>query len=158
MTSPAVLFVANLPAVANAQYVERLFSAYGTVAHVKMVSEGSVRYAEVAYGNVDDADSAIAALHHHYCASRGTPLVVLYHVNSPSVSEYGRKVGSEYANASALGCGPSYIPLERFDAGHPRAEVPPLPLDGEIFEGVYWGSTVTGDGLGTSGEEQWHSF
>ncbi|AAZ12011.1 RNA-binding protein, putative [Trypanosoma equiperdum] len=153
MSSSALLFVANLPTVANAQYVERLFSAYGHVADVKIVFEGSVQFAEVMYNAVDDADSAIAALHHHYCASRNTPLVVLYHVRSPCISEYGRKVGREYAQAAALGRDPSYIPLEGFDENYPRTDVPPPPSDREIFEGARWN-----DSSGPAGEGRLHSY
>ncbi|KEG14426.1 putative RNA-binding protein [Trypanosoma grayi] len=138
MSSPAMLFVGNLPTVANAQYVERLFSAYGQVKRVNMLHEGAAQYAEVTYNSVDDADSAIAALHCHYCASRGLPLVVLYHHNSPSVTEYGRRVGAEYAEAVAMGRKPLPIPLDAFDDAFERTDVPPPPSDKEIFEGNRW--------------------
>ncbi|ORC90739.1 putative RNA-binding protein [Trypanosoma theileri] len=140
MPGPAVLFVGNLPTVANAQYVERLFSAYGRVLQVKVLQEGTTPYAEVTYGAVDDADSAISALHTLYCASPGLPLVVLYHRNSPAVSAYGRRVGGEYAAAVRSCRDPAHVPLEAFDERFERTEVPPPPSDKEILEGNRWNS------------------
>ncbi|EAN94851.1 hypothetical protein C3747_104g21 [Trypanosoma cruzi] len=140
MSSSAILFVGNLPAVTNAQYLERLFYAYGEVKNVKMHQEGIHPYAEVTYGAVDDGDSAIAALHGNYCASKDLPLVVLYHRSSPVVSQYGLKVGKEYAAAFAENRDPLPIPLEAFDEKFERTDVPPPPSEREIFEGSNWSS------------------
>ncbi|RNF01362.1 putative RNA-binding protein [Trypanosoma conorhini] len=140
MSSSAVLFVGNIPTVTNVQYLERLFSAYGHVKQVKMLQEGPSQYAEVTYSAVDDADCAIAALHSRYCASKNLPLVVMYHRSSPSVSEYGRAVGKEYAAAFAEDRDPLPIPLEVFDVNFERTDVPPPPSEAEMFEGSNWKS------------------
>ncbi|KAH8614049.1 putative RNA recognition motif (a k a RRM RBD or RNP domain) [Trypanosoma vivax] len=136
MSSTAVLFVGNLPTVANAQFVERLFSAYGDVKHVDMLWERQALYAEVTYSTVDDADSAIAALHWRYCAAKGVPLVVLYHVKSPSVSDYGRRVGRKYAEASMTGCSSLSGPLESFSTMLPCSEAHTAHFNRDTTEGT----------------------
>lgn len=114
--------------MANAQYLERLFSAYGRVTHVEVIGEGGERYAEVSYAEMDDADSAIAALHYRYCTAKNVPLIVLYAAHSPLVSDYGRRVGEEFLKCLETPRVPVHIPLTAFDPHSLRSHVV-LPSD-----------------------------
>ncbi|EPY28601.1 RNA-binding protein [Strigomonas culicis] len=131
--SDAILFVSNLSAVANAQYLERLFSTYGEVRHVQMFDDSDQHFAEVTFAAVDDADAAVAALHNRYCTSRNLYLIVLYSKRSPAVSDYGRRVGQEFAAAVAEHRQPQHIALDNFDPQFERNEVQPPPCESEIL-------------------------
>lgn len=133
MQSHAILCVANLSAVANAQYLERVFSAYGEVQKVEMFGEGHERFAEVTFPAVDDADTAIAALHYRYYTTRNLPLIVLYSKRSPSVSTYGHQVGQEFRRAAEENRMPAPILLESFDPNFPRSGVQAPPTEREFL-------------------------
>ncbi|KAK7195359.1 RNA recognition motif (RRM, RBD, or RNP domain) [Novymonas esmeraldas] len=133
MDSKAILFVSNISAIANAQYLERLFSAYGTVLHVELFGEGPHRYAEVTYSTVDDADAAVAALHCHYQTCRNLPMIVLYSKNSPAVSVYGHQVGEEFMKAAEEKRPPLSLPLDEFDGAHQRLGVQAPPSENAII-------------------------
>ncbi|CAM40466.1 conserved hypothetical protein [Leishmania braziliensis MHOM/BR/75/M2904] len=133
MNRKAILFVSNISSIANAQYLERLFSAYGTVHHVELFGEGPHRYAEVTYGTVDDADTAVAALHCHYQTCRNLPMIVLYSKNSPAVSVYGHKVGLEFMKAAEEKRQPRLLTLDEFDSNHQRLGVQPPPSESDII-------------------------
>lgn len=128
--APSVkLFVGNLSSKADDKYLSRLFSAYGRVVKAELVDEGAQRYGSVTFANVDDADSAIAALHLRYCMCPALPILVLYDRENEAVSEYGRRVGQHYRECCEKGTNPTPIPLEAFDPNFPRAAVPPPPTD-----------------------------
>lgn len=141
-----VLFVGNLSPQAKEPFLRRLFASYGSVKNCTVVEppEGQAptaenpRYALIEYGHVDDADSAIAALHLRYCMGPKVPVVVLYHKDSERVSEYGIAVGKayrEYAisaiNSKKEGGAapvPFPIPLEQFDPRFERGQVAAPPV------------------------------
>lgn len=133
MEAKAVLFVSNISSIANEQYLERLFSAYGTVEHVELFGEGPHRYAEVTYGSVDDADAAVAALHCHYQTCRNLPIIVLYSKNSPAVSMYGHEVGAEFMTAADEKRPPRRLLLEEFDGNYQRIGVKAPPPESDII-------------------------
>lgn len=133
MNAKAVLFVSNISSIANAQYLERLFSAYGAVEKVELFGEGPHRYAEVTYGTVDDADTAVAALHCHYQTCRNLPMIVLYSKMSPAVSAYGHQVGEEFMKAADEKRPPRPIALEEFDSNFERHGVQPPPSESDIL-------------------------
>jgi RNA recognition motif-containing protein len=133
MSSKAVLFVSNISSIANAQYLERLFSAYGAVENVELLGEGPHRYAQVTYSTVDDADTAVAALHCHYQTCRNLPMIVLYSKESPVVSVYGHLVGQEFMKAAEEKRPPRPIPLEEFDSSFERHGVQPPPSESDII-------------------------
>lgn len=137
-----MLFVGNLSAVANAQYLERLFSAYGEVQGVEMFGDSYQRFAEITFTAVDDADAAIAALHYRYETSRNLPLIVLYSRKSGAVTQYGHAVGQEFRKAAEEKRMPEWIPLECFDPNYERntVQLPPTEVisenrqDGGFYE------------------------
>lgn len=133
MNAKAVLFVSNISSIANAQYLERLFSAYGAVEKVELFGEGPHRYAEVTYGTVDDADTAVAALHCHYQTCRNLPMIVLYSKMSPAVSAYGHQVGEEFMKAADEKRPPRPIALDEFDSNFERHGVQPPPSESDIL-------------------------
>lgn len=133
MTSKSILFVSNLSAIANAQYLERLFSAYGSVEKVEMFGLGNQRHAEVTYSSVDDADAAVAALHCRYKTCKTLPLIVLYAKRSPSISAYGRRVGEEFALAAETKRPPRLILLDEFDSHFEHVGVRPPPSESDIL-------------------------
>ncbi|CCW61532.1 unnamed protein product [Phytomonas sp. EM1] len=135
MPYPVILFVGNLSSVANAQYLERLFSSYGEVQQVSIHNKGSDRFAEVKFSSIDDGDAAIAALHYRYQTAKSLPLVVLYSQKSDFVSDYGRLVGREYRQAMENNRLPRLILLEQFDPHFERSEVQSLPSEEFITEG-----------------------
>lgn len=116
----AVLFVGNLSSMATGSFLERLFSAYGRVVKVEFFGNGSERYAEVTFSEIDDADVAISSLHCRYCSSKSVPLIVLYSRNSPYVSQYGRQVGEEFAKCMSKQIAPAPVPLVSFDPVYSR--------------------------------------
>ncbi|KAG5472540.1 hypothetical protein LSCM1_03942 [Leishmania martiniquensis] len=133
MDGKATLFVSNLSSIANVQYLERLFSAYGTVHHVELFGDGPHRYAEVTYDTVDNADAAIAALHCHYQTCRNLPMIVLYSKSSPSISAYGHQVGEEFMKAAEEKRPPRPLALAEFDSNYQRVGVQPPPSESEII-------------------------
>ncbi|KAG5498820.1 hypothetical protein JKF63_03109 [Porcisia hertigi] len=133
MNCKAILFVSNISSIANSQYLERLFSAYGAVHHVQLFGEGPQLYAEVTYGTVDDADAAVAALHCHYQTCRNLPMIVLYSKNSPAVSAYGHQVGEEFMKAAEEKRPPRPLALDKFDSNYQRLGVQPPPLESDII-------------------------
>eukprot|EP00796_Vickermania_ingenoplastis_P006066 gene6066-4365_t len=124
-----ILFVGNLSCMANARYLERLFSAYGRVERAEVFGEGNERYAEVTFAEMDDADTAIAALHYRYCSAKNVPLLVLYSRSSPLVSAYGRRVGEEFLNCLERKRMPDPVPLDYFDTQYLRSSVILPPPD-----------------------------
>lgn len=132
----AVLFVGNISSVANSRFLERLFSAYGTVQKTEVFGDGNQQYAEVTFENMDDADTAIAALHYRYCSTRDIPLVVLYSRNSPIVSSYGRRVGEEFLNCLKQGRMPEYVALNYFDQQFSRSSVILPPPESTVIDGL----------------------
>lgn len=121
------LFIGNLSTQANEDYLTRLFSAYGAVKSVTIVSQqgpSQQRHAVVLYEQADDADTAIASLHLRYCMSPDTPLLVLFHRDSPQVTEYGRVVTQSYRAAVLAGRQSAPVPLESYDQNFPRSNVP----------------------------------
>lgn len=129
-SSNAILFVSNLAPRVDVILLERLFGAYGPTIAVSIHRDEEfaqhTRYALVSYASVDDADTAIASLHLRYCTMPRVPLVVVYHVASPAVSAYGRRVGQRLVEA--LQAGQSFhtiapLPLADFDQAYPRSDV-----------------------------------
>lgn len=118
-----ILFVGNLSTQANRPFLERLFSAYGQVVRTEIFGEGSEQYAEVTFSEIDDADTAIGALHCRYCCGRNVPLIVLYSRNSHYVSEYGRLVGKEFSKCLNNKVVPTPVPLTSFDPAYSRSSV-----------------------------------
>ncbi|CCW68164.1 unnamed protein product [Phytomonas sp. Hart1] len=134
MPHSVTLFVGNLSYVANAQYLERLFSSYGEVQQVTINNKGHNRFAEVTFSSIDDGDAAIAALHYRYQTAKSLPLVVLYSKKSKYVSDYGRLVGREYRQAMEDNRLPRLIMLDQFDPHFERSEVQPPPSEEFIPE------------------------
>ena len=121
----AKLFVGNISSEADVRCLRRLFAAYGNVTECEILAppSSSGRYALVTYTSVDDADSAIAALHLRYRMAPQESLIVLYHKDSKRVTDYGRKVGYEYRRAMEQGLPPNPIPLVQFDINFHRSVV-----------------------------------
>lgn len=134
LTMTAILFVGNLSYMANAQYLERLFSAYGRVTRTEIFEDGQDRYAEVTFAELDDADTAVAALHYRYCTAKNVPLLVLYSRKSPVVSAYGRRVGEEFLNCLEAKRMPNPVPLDYFDNQYMRSSVILPPPDSAVME------------------------
>lgn len=131
---PVVLFVGNISSLANTQYLERLFSAYGRVIKVEMFGEGLERYAEVTYAEVDDADTAVAALHWRYCSTKNVPLIVLYSRNSPTFSTYGLEVGEAFHRCLELNIPPEPVPLHFFDPHFLRNSITLPPRESALVD------------------------
>jgi hypothetical protein len=122
----AKLFVGNISSEADAKCLRRLFSAYGNVLDCEVLSPAGAptsRYALITYTSPDDADCAIAALHLRYRMAPQESMIVLYHKESKKVTEYGRRVGSEYRAALEHGAPPKPIPLAQFDGSFARTQV-----------------------------------
>ena len=122
------LFVGNLSKHVDAHYLKRLFSAYGTVKDVAIHPTPEL-HAVVTVATVDDADTAVAALHQRYCMSANTPIIVLYLKENARISEYARIVAAEFRAAMEGGRAAKIVPLERFDTSYQRGEVPIPPSE-----------------------------
>jgi len=144
----ATLFVGNISAEVDTKYLFRLFAAYGSVKDCTI--DPSKTFAIVVYHHVDDADSAIAALHLRYCMAPRVSLIVLYHKDSAIISEYGRRVWDSYSQYLARferggGAGPEFptpVLLKEFDPKHERntPRVPQLELPAPFHPGMLPGT------------------